>query len=266
MGQRPTFELFAGELRRMRQATNLSQETLAQRLRYSASLVAAIEQGRRVPSLDFTRRCDQVLETGGLLERIRDALTREALLPWFQEWVQVERAALALRSFEPLVIPGLLQTEEYARALNQGASQFSEHEMEEQVSARMARQAVLTRDDPPRLSFVLDEHVLRRPVGGAKVMREQLARLVEAGALWNVTIHVVPASVGAYPGLNGAFVVATPEVGDDVAYLDNQILGVVVDRAASVLKLRNIWESVHGEALSHAQSIKLITEAMETWT
>ncbi|MEV4755401.1 helix-turn-helix transcriptional regulator [Micromonospora sp. NPDC049559] len=266
MDHRPILELFASELRRARTNAGLTQDGLAQEINFSASLVAAVEQCRRVPKPEFTGRCDARLATDGLLERIREVASREVLLPWFREWVKIEQQATALRSYEPLVIPGLLQTEAYARALLTGASRFGLDEIVQQVAARMERQAVLTKERPPRLVAVLDEYVLRRPVGGPEVMREQLLHLVEVGQRYHVHLHVVPASVGAYAGLNGAFVLATPEDGDDVGYLDNQLQGHIVEMPSDVLSLRDTWESVRAEALSHGQTIEMITEVARTWS
>ncbi|MEV1287582.1 helix-turn-helix transcriptional regulator [Micromonospora sp. NPDC049679] len=265
MGQPTTLHLFADELRRARAAAGMSQDALSHQINYSASLVAKIELSERRPGRDFAQRCDAALDTGGLLSRIHDTLS-DTVLPWFREWLAIEREATTLRSYEPLVVPGLLQTEGYARALLDGASRFTEDEIEPQVAARMERQAVLTRDHPPQLVVVLDEYVLRRPVGGPAVMADQLRHLAEVGRRCRVHLHVVPAGVGAYAGLNGAFVVATPPDGDDVAYLDNQLQGQVVDRAADVLSVRQTWESVRAEALSHGQTMDLITEATRTWT
>src|SRR3954467_2203421 len=117
MERLPTLELFAGELRRLRVAAGLSQDGLGERIKYSASLVAAVEQCRRPPQLDFTQECDSALDGGGLLVRIREAAMRDSVMPWFREWVAVEQEASALRSYENAVVPGLLQTEDYARDL-----------------------------------------------------------------------------------------------------------------------------------------------------
>ncbi|NBE82857.1 helix-turn-helix domain-containing protein [Micromonospora rubida] len=266
MNRVPMLELFAGELRRLRDGAALSQEALGERVNYSASLVAAVEQCRRPPREEFTRRCDDVLGAEGLLVRIRDTLVRESLLPWFREWVTIEQQATALRSFEPLVVPGLLQTEGYARALHEGASQLIGDEMEQQVAARVARQAVLDRPAPPQFVAVLDYTVLERPVGGPDMMGEQLRHMVEVGRRPRVHLHLVPRGTGAYPGLNGAFVLATPPDGDDVGYLDNQLQGTIVERTADVHSLRQVWESVRAEALPHGATLTAISEAAEAWT
>ncbi|MFC4106107.1 Scr1 family TA system antitoxin-like transcriptional regulator [Micromonospora zhanjiangensis] len=262
----PLFDLFAGELRRLRTAAGLSQEALGEKINYSASLVAAVEQCRRPPRLEFAERADAVLGADGLLLRIRAALLREVVLPWFREWVAIEREATGLCSFEPLVVPGLLQTEDYARALHEGASQLVGEPMEQQVAARLERQSVLTRPNPPLLVAVLDYTVIERPVGGPKVMRDQLRHLVEVGSRTRVHLHLVPRDVGAYPGLNGAFVLATPPDADEIGYLDNQLHGTFVERTADVRSLRQSWEAVRAEAVSHGQTIKMISEAAEAWT
>jgi hypothetical protein len=207
-----------------------------------------------------------VLSAGGLLVRIRESLIRESLMPWFREWVAIEQTASALRSFQPLVVPGLLQTEDYARALFEGAGHLIGEANEGPVAARLARQAILERADPPLLVAVLDAGVLDRPVGGPKVMRAQLHHLIEMAQRPRVHLHIVPNIIGAYPGLNGAFVIATPGEGDDVVYLDNQLKGTIVERAADVLSLRQTWESVRAEALSHGQTTAVISEAAQSWT
>ncbi|MEU0551018.1 helix-turn-helix transcriptional regulator [Micromonospora sp. NPDC005979] len=259
-------ELFAGELRRLRTVAGLSQEALSERINYSASLVAAVEQCRRPPRLEFTERSDRVLDADGLLLRIRETMIRESVMPWFREWVTIEQEATALRSFQPLVLPGLLQTEGYARALYSGASQLADHQLDQPVAARLQRQEILTREQPPLFVAVLDYTVLERPVGGPTVMREQLQHLLDIGRRPRVHLHLVPREVGAYPGLDGAFVIATPADGDDVAYLDNPLKGTVIERPTDVLSLRQSWESVRAEAMPHGQTLSVISEAAEAWT
>lgn len=262
----PTLELFAEELRLARTDAGLSQEELATEISYSASLVAGVEQCRRIPQPEFTARCERVLKTAGRLERIRCRIGRELILPWFREWVLLEREATMLRSYEPLVVSGLLQTEEYAQALLEGASRFTVAQLDQQVAARVERQAVLDRVPPPTFVAVLDEQILHRPVGGPKVMAGQLRHLVEAARRPWVHIQVVPLAAGAYPGLNGAFALATPPEGEDSAYLDNQLQGYVVQRRADVLSVAEAWEVVRSQALSQEQSLRMIEEAAQRWS
>jgi transcriptional regulator with XRE-family HTH domain len=266
MAALPMMELFAGELRRLRTAAGLSQEALADRVRYSPSLVAAVEQCRRAPRMEFAQQCDEALGGDGLLLRIREAMLRESLVPWFREWVEIEQEAQALRSFQPLVLPGLLQTADYARGLYEAGNPMGTDEIEQAVMSRIARQEILDRARPPQFVAVVDHTVLERSIGGPKVMRDQLLHLAEAAERPNVHFHVVPKGAGGYFGLSGAFVIATTAEGNDVAYLDNPLKGTVVDRATDVLFMRRAWELVRAEALPQRQTLALISEAVKQWT
>ncbi|WP_328343906.1 helix-turn-helix domain-containing protein [Micromonospora sp. NBC_00421] len=259
-------DYFAEELRLARAATGMSQATLAEALSYSGALVAKVETCERRPSLDFARRCDAVLATDGRFERIQRRISRETVVPWARDWTGIEYEATALRWFEPICVPGLLQTEAYAHALLSGGGLFASDEIEQQVAARLDRQAVLPRDRPPLLTAVIDEYVLRRRIGGSEVMHEQLRHLVKLGStLPRVRIQVVPLSAGAYPGINGPFVIATSPQGEDVVYQEGQLHGQVIDRSDFLRQMVEVWESIRGEALSQQQSLELIAEVAETW-
>ncbi|MFI6230506.1 Scr1 family TA system antitoxin-like transcriptional regulator [Micromonospora echinospora] len=185
---------------------------------------------------------------------------------WFRPWQEIEREAVSLRSYESMVLPGLLQTEAYARAVLAGGGLLARGEVERHLATRLARQGILARDDPPQFTAVIDEAVLRRPVGGRETMREQLSTLVTACAAPHVRVHVVPSTVGAYAGLNGPFVVAQSPDHRLAGYLDNQLQGHVVSEADELAAILAAWENVRGEALSHWQSVDLITEVAKTWT
>ncbi|MFI6328300.1 Scr1 family TA system antitoxin-like transcriptional regulator [Micromonospora chersina] len=185
---------------------------------------------------------------------------------WFRPWQEIEREAVSLRWFESLVLPGLLQTEAYARAVLNGGGLIPRADVERHLAARLARQNVLRRDSPPQFTAVVDEAVLRRPVGGPETMREQLLAVVEACAEPHIRVHVVPSSVGAYAGLNGPFVIATCPDHRVAGYLDNQLQGQVVSTPDELAAILAAWEAVRGEALSHWQSIELVMEVAKTWT
>ncbi|MGW4463230.1 helix-turn-helix domain-containing protein [Micromonospora sp. NPDC004704] len=258
---------FGEELKLIRIAAEMSQQELAEAISYSTALVGKIENGDRRPSADFARRCDSVFNTSGLFVRIQRLISRDGMVAWFREWAGIEAEAVALRSFQSMFVPGLLQTEAYARALLSASGLRSDEEIAQQVAARLERQEILTRDNPPFLTVVLDEFVLRRTVGGPAVMREQLLHLVKVGGSFpRVRIHIVPLSAGAYAGLDGPFVIATPPVGEDVVYVEGQLPGQTSDRAEDVQRAVQVWESIRGEALPHQQSLELITEVAETWT
>ncbi|MEN3609993.1 DUF5753 domain-containing protein [Plantactinospora sp. ZYX-F-223] len=145
------------------------------------------------------------------------------------------------------------------------AGMLRQEEVERHLADRLKRQEILTRDNPPQLFAVLDEGVLHRPVGGPAMMRDQLQALAKATEEPNVWVHVVPLTVGAYPGLNGPFVVAVDADNRLTGYLDNQLHGDVVESAEEVAALQLVWEAVRGQALPQRQSTDLIVKVAETW-
>lgn len=260
--------LFAEELRRARGRAGLSQEQVGDEIGYSGSLVGMVETGRRPPSLDFAERCDAALDTGGLLARVHQhVVARENYESWFREWVEIEREATSLRTWEPMIVPGLLQTAEYAwEVLRAGRPDDTDERIEQHVSARMERQAVLARENAPFLWAVLDEAALRRPVGGAKVMRGQLARLIEAARNPRIKILAVPLSVGAHAGLAGHFVIAGFDDAPDIVYLEAAARGQISDRPEIVKACTLAFDTLRAEALPPKASLEMISKVMETWT
>jgi len=218
---RSLLALFAEELKVARSRAGLSQEQLGDKIGYSASLVAKIETCRGAPTLDFAQRGDDALETGGTLARMHKFVGKAPFPSWFRPFVDYEAGATSLRLFEHVLVPGLLQTEDYARAVLATRPNTTEEEIDRLVSARLARQEILARDDPPLLWVVLDEGVLHREVGdNSEVMRGQLLHLAQMSRRPNVTVEVVPYSAGAHSGLLGAFAVAEFEDAPAIAYLE----------------------------------------------
>jgi transcriptional regulator with XRE-family HTH domain len=254
--------LFASELRHARSVAGLTQEAMAEAINYSPSLVAMVETGRRTPSREFAARADDALKLDGLLGRILgDLLARESTPDWFRPWVEIEREATMLRSYEPLVVPGLLQVPEYARALLRNVGESDDY-AESRVATRMERQDILAGDNPPVLMVVIDEGVLRRPVGGPEVMNRQLRRLADAAD--RALIQVVPMIATTYVGLAGPFVIASVD-GNDVVYLDTQMRGYVIDSHDMVSLARHRWDQIRAEALPRKASRELILEVAKTW-
>jgi hypothetical protein len=191
----------------------------------------------------------------------------EAYPAWFRDWVEIEREATSLRWFEPLLIPGLLQTEEYARAVLAAAHPAStDRDVDRLGSARMDRQAILTKEDPPLLWVIIDEGVLTRPVGGAAVMRDQLDRLIAAARQPKIMLQVVPVDAGAHAGLDGRFAIASFDGPPDVAYLDNALAGQVAERPDDVARIALLYDILKAEALAPRASIDLARKAIERWT
>jgi len=183
---------FGAELRRLRTAAGISQEDLAQRISYSASLVGMIETARRAPARDFALRCDGVLDTGGTLARLWPLVSQEALPRWFRPFAEIEREATSIRTWEPLIVPGLLQTEDYARALITGWQPGDAAEtVEQQVAARMERQRFVY-DSSKSFEFLLWEPVLRASLVEPATMRAQLDRFQTVIGLPNVRFGIIP--------------------------------------------------------------------------
>jgi transcriptional regulator with XRE-family HTH domain len=253
-----------------REKAGLSRIELGRLICKSASLIEAIELGTRTATAEVTADLESVLGMGGALAELRkqmsDGLSTQVYPAWFADWPEKEAAASALRTFEPLIVPGLLQTEDYARAIFRTRLNLTDEEIEEMVSARMRRQEVLTREDAPMLWVVLDEGVLRREVGGRHVMCEQVNRLAEAAKRPRVVIQVVPLGVGAYLGLLGAFVIADFELDPSVGYQEMVVGAQPLEEPDHIAALDLTWNTLRSEAQPRAASLVLLEEAAKSWS
>jgi hypothetical protein len=181
-------------------------------------------------------------------------------------YVGLEAAARAVWAYEQQVVPGLLQSEEYAIAMIRAARLGdSEQEIEQRVRVRMARQSLLTLDDPIDLRVVLDEAVLSRPVGGPAVMVDQFQRLIEAARLPNVTLQILPFVVGAHAGMDGTFAILQfeEERDADVVFTENATGGLFLEKAEELIKYSSTFESIRAAALSPEESIEMIEILIE---
>src|ERR1700722_3041340 len=155
----------------------------------ASALVSLVEKGRRTPSLQFAEGCDRVLDTDGALTRLWPLVSRAYYPRWFRGFVELEATATAIRSLEPLLIPGLLQTPDYARAvLKTRMSRSAPDDLAPAVAARIARQHLLSHASPPLCWFILDEAVLRRPIGSREVMRAQFSALLDGAESPNIVL------------------------------------------------------------------------------
>ena len=249
--------LFADELIAVRAKAGLSQAELAKGISYSPSAIAMIEQRRRAPMEDIARRLDAALDTPGTFFRLWRNVRNSPLPAWFRPYADIEAVATQIRSWQPLVVPGLLQTEDYARALLGVEPNTTEDVLEERVLARMGRQAILDRDQPPVLWVLLDEGVLHRPVGGPEVMHDQLRHLERMSHRPNITIGIVPLGTGQHAGLLGALAVAESETAR-VGFMENHCDSVVGEDAESVTWLAHVFDSLAAETLPRAATRDLI--------
>ncbi|HEX5302628.1 MAG TPA: helix-turn-helix transcriptional regulator [Streptosporangiaceae bacterium] len=263
--------VFGAELRFYRTRAGLSQKDLAALAHVSHDVISKIETGERPPAEDFPPRLDAIpeLDTRGALTRLWDNLKKgqkQRLYGWFQEWADIEAQATVLRWYEPLVVPGLLQTEDYARAILSARPDGNLADLEDQVAARMARQTILDRTGAPQLWSILDEGVLHRAIGGPKVMRSQLYHLAEVSEHPRTAIQIIR-SDGAHAGLLSGFIIADLDSKPSVAYLETAAEGVVTDSSSAVSHVALTFDRLRADAESRAVSRDLIRKvAEERWT
>jgi transcriptional regulator with XRE-family HTH domain len=255
--------LFVFELRRYRTAANLTQKQLAQRIGFSDSMVAMIESLKRPPSQRFAELCDQVFNLDGTMTRLYVATTWNKAPEHFRPWLDEEQDATALRGWEPMLIPGLLQTEAYAHLVLGAEPGVRPEEVDERVAGRMERKTILHRDDPPLIAVLIDQAVLHRPIGDREVRREQLTYLLEIAQHPQVTIQVVPYAAQALCGLLGGFVIAERNGTSYAAYVEGQPNGRVVEDRTTIGKLLRRYDALRSEAVPFRQSLKLIHEVVD---
>lgn len=252
--------LYGSELRRFRMEANLTQEALGEKIFCTGSLVGLIETAKRTPSKDFTDRCDAVLDTSGALGKLWPLLGRGNLPTWFKSFVEHEANANSIFMLDVQTVPGLFQTEAYATAvLTAGRHQ----NVAELVKGRMDRQLILNNPTPPVLWAVIDEAVLRRQMGGAEVMHEQLQKLVELGSSPRIVLQVLPYSAGAHAGLAGAFTILTFDEGHLVVYVEGPGSGYLISAPDEIEQCNFNYDLVRAAALSPEASLDLIVATME---
>lgn len=250
--------IWGRELRFYRERAGLTQVELATQVKYSASLISGIETGQAPATEDFAKAADRELNTEGALFRLLDWRKGVPAYPaWFIDWIPAEAKADLLRWFEVALIPGLLQTPDYARAILYGN--------EADVESRLTRQGVLTREPTPVAFFcVVDEAALRRDIGGAAVMYEQLQHLSKASEAENVSVRVVASK--RHQGVRGPFAIATLGDGSQVAQIGTAFGGAVSTRTEDVATVTASWEAISSAALPEDMSRDLILKiAEELW-
>jgi hypothetical protein len=271
--------MLGGQLRRMREAAGISRADAGWQIRASESKVSRMELGR----VGFKERdVSDLLELYGMAdedERFRlMELARAANNPgwwsrygdvmpsWFTNYVGLEVAAALIRTYEVMFVPGLLQTEEYARAMVQlGKSSFLPHqEVDHRVELRVTRQQILTRANPARLWVVIDESVLHRPVGGEKVLRAQIEHLIMWSQQPNITLQVMPFSSVGYAGAGGAFSLLRFPEGDlpDIVYIEHAASALYLDKLEEVDEYVAIMEGLTISAAPVSATEGLLKEAL----
>jgi transcriptional regulator with XRE-family HTH domain len=260
-------------LRRLREDADFTIEEVATQLDLSPSTLSRIETAQvRVRTTDLRQLLEIYKVSGVQRERLLE-LARERPQVWWNKYKDVpwsalaslERGTAAILQYSMHLVPGLLQTEAYARELLKALPPIQGLDIERRVEFRMKRQELLTDDQAPRLWVILDEAVLRRPVGGQQVMDEQLQRLIDAAALPNVTIQVLPFSVGVHAGMDGEFTILSYDdpADPDVLYLETAA-GEHFDESTDVTRRYNsIFDELRAAALNSAESIRTLVNVQQ---
>ena len=281
--QNPTLRgrRLAMELLRRREATGLTREEVARQLEWSPSTLFRIETGRSRPQPGNVRMLLELYgvtgpERDGLIQLTRDARQpgwwhsfRDVLPNPYEVYIGLEAGAASIRNFEPVVVPGLLQTADYAREIfRNGPMEMDQDEVSRRVEVRLARQQILTREDRPRLWAVIDETVIHRVVGGPEVMRGQLRHLVESAERGKTTIQVVPYRAGAHAGTIGSFVILDfhEPTDPDVVYVETLAGDIYLEERSDVNRYTLAFDRLLAAALHPDESVQLIDQAASAMT
>ncbi|MEU6079189.1 helix-turn-helix transcriptional regulator [Streptomyces sp. NPDC047108] len=261
-GQEPTHaRRHVGELiKNFRKRAGLTQKDLAERLLVSESLEGAYERAERIPSRDFLLQADHVLGAQGALVSCVEMMEEEKYPPEFVDWVKLEADAVSIGAYESLLVPGLLQTPEYIRALYRvRVPVLEDEEIERLVDARLERQAVLSRKPLPTLSYVIEQSVLERPIGGDEVLKAQLWHLSQCMRdMHNLTLTVMPTRRHEHAGLRGPVqLLSTPE-GRNLAYAEGPGGGTLISKPDQVNLLFDRYGILRAQALTPWESVDLI--------
>lgn len=251
-------------VKQRRSERSLTQGQLAKLVRVSTSLITSIENGRLVPQPDTAERLDQALGGDGEVVKAADAAREDAAAPWLRPWAVHEEQATMIRTWEPTLVPGLLQTEAYARAVLK-AGPYTPAQVDEMTAKRLSRQAAtLRRETPVTLSAIMGEPALR--YGDPILLRGQLDHLLKFGEATGASIRIVPFAAGIHAGLAGAFAMATLAGKRPVGYLDDQLRGRVVADGDDVTALEWTWEALSARALPVGHTRDLILRTIDEYT
>ncbi len=269
MGQDPNsspLAFFGAELRRLRDKTGITQATLAEQTNYALATVSAFETGTRIPSQDFAERADKVFGTEGDLARLQGLVEQVSVRPWFRDRVEVERRASEIREYDSYQIPGLLQTEDYARVIVSAVRPaLPDDAIERAVALRMTRQQILEPDDDtpldqdhtPRLWVIIDESALYRAVGAPEIMQAQRDHLAIMARRLNVTVQIIP-NTGPTCAFGRAFAVLVARNNSSVVYFEDIGTARYVRDRDEVSRYLLVFDHLRASALDDSRSLKLI--------
>lgn len=246
-----------------RERASMTQAELGAAIGYCLDQVSSVERGRRVPRPEFLSAADEVLGAGGILAAMSKDVAEARYPKKVRDLAKLEAEAVELGAYANHNMHGLLQTEEYARALfSMRRPLFAEEVVEQQVTARLARQEIFSRADTPLLNFVLEEVLLHRPLGGRSVLRSQLQHLLSIGRLRHVEIQVMPTDREDHAGMGGELQLLKLRRGTTLGYLEVQRYRRLVSEPNEVQYLEAQYGIIRAQALSPRESLALIEEVL----
>ncbi|MBB1261173.1 helix-turn-helix domain-containing protein [Streptomyces alkaliterrae] len=254
---------FGAVLQALREHAGFSREELAEIVRFSKHTIASIEQGRRMPDDEFVARAEPALGNTGALRRALPHLTRQpGLARWFRRWARLEAEAISLYTYECRLVPGLLQTEAYARAVSLSVPPVPDAvTLDQRVSARLARQELMSvkRKPPTAFSFIVEQAVLERHTGGEDVTRELFDHLLEViEGNWNVEFQLMPLRQPVHAGLDGPLMLAETTDNRWYVYSEGQKNGRLIADAKEISVLQQRYAKLRSQALTPADSLGLL--------
>lgn len=255
-----SLKTFGAVVMALREFSGLSREELGAHVGLSQHTVASIEQGRRMPDPDFAERAEPHLGgTGALRKALRHVARQPGLASWFREWARREKTAVNVHVYECRFIPGMLQTEAYARALfEERLPPLSDEEIDNQWAARAERGQLLSERPNTAFSFILDEHLFLRQTGGREATLELIDHLLEVGKQRNVEIQVLPLATGVHPGIGGPIQLLETPDSRWLAYAEGQSTGQLISdsKVVSILQMR--YAKLRSQALTPEESRGLL--------
>lgn len=269
-GSRFGWEFFGAELKRAREAAGLTQQELGDKVFCSGSYIGQFEAMIRKPQLDVAQRIDEVLSTGGFFGRMCEKLIDNSpFADYFKYPAELEALATSISEYAPQLVPGLLQTADYGREVfRSGRPMLTREQIDALMDLRLSRQHIL-RDSSskkrPLFWAILDEAVLRRPVGGNAVMAAQMTHLAEMIRQGRIFVQVLPFSVGAHALMEGFTQILTFDDAPPVAYVEGPQAGQLLDDPATVSRSVLTYDLVRADALSRAASLALIERTAEEY-
>lgn len=259
-----TAKMFGTLLRFHRGRAGISQEALARHVGYSKSQVAMVERGERLPRGEFVPVADEVLGAQGALLAVAMDLNTSYLPGWFEDFVAEEATAVALHSYQNNVIPGLLQTDLYARRVIEAHyPPLDDEEVEGRVAARLARQAIFQRRPAATVSFVLEMAAVQRPIGGRQAFKQQLAHTLEISQLRNVDVQIMPMDRESHAALDGPMVLLETHEHKNLAYVEGQSGSYWVSEQPDLNSLFGKYGILRAQALSPEESAKVIEQVRQ---